>query len=678
MTNIQGTRYKKQTNFKFQIPKLVIGSWLMIIFWLLFFGCWSLVHALSGVASDPSNPLFNARQLGMGGLSISFAHDANGVFTNPAELTNLEFPQLTTSSRRLLMDETQYLLLGWAVPTSYGTFGLGYVSMGTSGSIPTMLDPATQRIIQNPSIEVGSYNNTVLAVSYSRNLTTPIKLAIGGNLKFFNQALSGGFNEQGTGMSLDLGLNYQVLSWLTAGSVLQNVLGGSVKWASSEDKISNYYKMGAAANILGPTAEALIYHPQNLRAGLELDLPNNVLASSNSMLFHFGLEYSPFKNLFLRAGLNQESAGTGLTFGVGIVNGGFRFDYAYVARQGLPGDNPHYFSLSYVGERVVTSSRQLKRLESALKFLEPKDRSITDRDTIPITAEAKAKKIYDEKTVWTVTAISSTFEVKEVFELEDLKTVYLNGIKIEQTGTIETSASLSLGRNVFRIDGYYPAEVLAGKITPEVFAASAEVKVLRFQPFADTPMNFWAIEPIALNVTLGLVKGYPDNTFKPEKGISRAELVTLLVRTLGASEETLIQSGASQIFKDVTPNHWAAKFVNYGSSLKYVTGYPDSTFKPNKVLTRAEGVTILARYAGLTEEVGTKEGPFPDLKPEFWANKYIMPAKTAGLLKYLEGKEFKPSEPFTRAEACEVLYRIPVIQKKVNEFWETGIVSGSQ
>jgi hypothetical protein len=316
-------------------------------------------------------------------------------------------------------------------------------------------------------------------------------------------------------------------------------------------------------------------------------------------------------------------------------------------------------------------------MESALKFLEPKDRSITERDTIAITAEAKVKKIYDEKTVWTVTAVSSTFEVKEVYELENLKTVYLNSIKIEQKGTIETSAPLSLGRNVFRIDGYSSAEVLAGKTTPEVFAASAEVKVLRFQPFADTPMNFWAMEPIALNVTLGLVKGYPDNTFKPEKGISRAELVTLLVRSLGLSEEAFTPSVTSETFKDIKPNHWAAKFIHYGSNLKYVTGYPDGTFKPDKVLSRAEGITIMARYAGLTEEA-TLTPPFPDLKPEFWANKFIAPAKAIGMLKYLEGKEFKPSEPFTRAEACEVLYHIPAIQKKVNEFWETGIVSGSQ
>ena len=98
-----------------------------------------------------------------------------------------------------------------------------------------------------------------------------------------------------------------------------------------------------------------------------------------------------------------------------------------------------------------------------------------------------------------------------------MKPVYANGIKIDQVGTIELSSSLNMGRNVFEIMGFTFPEVMAGRTTPEVFSGSGEVRVLRFKPFSDTPMNHWAIEPIALCVTLGLVKGYPDKTFKPEK-----------------------------------------------------------------------------------------------------------------------------------------------------------------
>ena len=206
------------------------------------------------------------------------------------------------------------------------------------------------------------------------------------------------------------------------------------------------------------------------------------------------------------------------------------------------------------------------------------------------------------------------------------------------SGTFEAVESLGGGRNIFR---------LYGQVSGETLTASAELKVLRIVPFDDVPMSFWAADPIYLNAVLGIVNGYPDNTFKPEKGITRAELVTLLVKSLGTPQATLDGIGTDEVFSDVKYTHWAHKHITHGNSLRYVTGYPDGTFKPNKVLTRAEGITILARYAGLTEEANVAGAPFPDLTPGFWANKYIVPAKQAGLLNYLSGKEFEFKKEFT-------------------------------
>jgi len=623
--------------------------------------------ALNGVATDPSRDQFGARQLGMGGVGAAFGGDANAIFSAPASLTGLEFPQLTAASRKLLLDETQYSLLGWAMPTDHGTFGIGYIGMGAGGSLPTYLDPATGRILQNPSQEVGGYENSVIALSFCREIVTPVKMALGGNLKIFNQSLAGGsYNDRGTGLSLDLGANYRFNRWLNLGANLQNVLGGGINWSGSQDQVGGYYKFGSKINVLGATEEALIYdRSQQLFAGVDIDLPTT--------LFHLGCEYFPVKNIALRAGLNQENGGTGLTFGVGTINGGIRFDYAYAQRSGLPGDNPHYFSLSYIGERVLTTDYKLLKKTAHLKFLHPRDRLITDKEESFVTAEAWAEKVLAKKRTWTVTAISATFEVQEVTTREDLAVVSFNGKEIKN-GTVEGYVTFHDGRNVIPLIGFTHPEIVGGDIVPTA-AGTAELHVLRIVPFKDVSIESWAIEPISLNVTLGLVSGYPNNEFKPEKGITRAELVTLLVRSLGIGQEILDAKNAYEAFRDVPKNHWAAKYIVYGSEMKLVSGYADETFKPNKVLNRAEGVTIMARYAGLTEEAGLTAAPFPDLRSDFWGNKYIAPAKAAGLLKFLAGKAFKPSEKFTRAEACEVLYQVPSVQKKVDEFWEIGIIS---
>lgn len=652
-----------------------IKNYLLIVVWLLLLGSWSSAPAVDGVGLDPSRTLSSARHLGMGGVSLGFADDASGIFANPAAMTGLEFPQLLAASRKLVFEETQYTLLCWSMPTDLGTFGFGYTALNAGGSPATQRDPATTRIIINPSQEATSFDNNVLAFSYSRNVRS--NLAVGGALKLFNQTLSGGVSSRASSFGLDLAATYMPLSWLSAAANLQNLLEGNLKWENgATDKIGGFYKLGCKLYIFGSSTEALWSGDQQLYGGIDLDIPHSAMSST---AYHLGLDYSPVKNIFLRTGLDMESGGSGLAFGIGVVNGGFRFDYAYAQRGGLPGDNPHYFSLSYIGERVLTVDHKLKKKMPVLKFFSPRDRLVTDLDSVSVSAEAWANKIIDQKRTWTVTAVSATYDAFEITDPEKLAQVYLNGKPVEKHGTmevIERREDLKHGRNVIQLIGYTSPEIIAGKVTPST-VGTAELKILRVTPFVDTPVDLWAAEPIYLNVTLGLVTGYPDNSFKPDKGITRAELVTLLVRSLGITQETLDAFRTAEVFSDVAAKHWAAKYVNYGSTLKFITGYPDGTFKPNKVLSRAEGVTILARYAGLTEEAGVKEVPFPDLKPEFWANKYIVQAKAIGMLQYLSGKDFKPSDPFSRAEACEVLYRVPAVQKRVNEFWDTGIISAA-
>ncbi|MBU1867521.1 MAG: S-layer homology domain-containing protein [Candidatus Margulisbacteria bacterium] len=636
----------------------------------------SLCPAFAGSALDPSSTIYNARQLGMGGVALGLTSDGSDLFLNPSALSKIAFPQFTATARKLALDETQYSLAGWAFPTKYGVFGLGFTGLNTGGSIPTIRDPATGRVIQNPSQEVGSFDNSALVFSYARDLDSPDNIAIGGNLKLITQTLAGNANDRATGLTLDLSATYLYKPWLKFSGTLQNVLGGGLSWRGGEDKLGGYYKFSGAVNLLGEENSSLYKNEKTLVAGLGLDLPNAMPVSA--LLYHAGVEYEPQKNITLRAGLNQEEGSTGLTMGVGLYNSGYRFDYAFVQRPNLPGDNPHYFSLSYVGEKTLTTSIKPIKRAPFLKLNYPPDRLLTDRYYLVVSGEGWVTKVLEKRSVWKVASFGSTVEVQEISTIEPFSVVYVNNVPVKNPSSIEANQLLTVGRNITTVIAQANFEVVDETSTMSAETVTRQAVVLRFNPFRDTPMTYWAIEPIALAVTLGMVKGYPDGKFKPDKGITRAELVTLLVRTLSKPEATLIPYGENKIFKDVYPKHWAAREINYGSVIRYVTGYPDGTFKPNKVLTRAEGVTILMRYAGLEEEQFYTGSPYPDLPKNFWANKNILAAKTAGLLQYLEGKDFKPKAPFTRAEACEVLYRVPTVNRAVDYFWRTGKVSLSQ
>src|SRR5665647_1813849 len=81
--------------------------------------------------------------------------------------------------------------------------------------------------------------------------------------------------------------------------------------------------------------------------------------------------------------------------------------------------------------------------------------------------------------------------------------------------------------------------------------------------------SHWASEEIQSAVDLGIVKGYPDGTFKPDNAITRSEFFSLVNNAFDftvASEDT---------FTDVLTNAWYAPVIAKAKAAGYITGYPD-------------------------------------------------------------------------------------------------------
>ncbi|HTY12632.1 MAG TPA: hypothetical protein VMD02_00425, partial [Candidatus Omnitrophota bacterium] len=307
-------------------------------------------NADPGTAVDISRTIYSGRIMGMGGAHVGLSNDGEGMFTNPSGLADLEFPQVTGLARNLMLDQTAYSVGSVAVPTDWGTLGIGYVGAQTGGSLPTARDPGTGRVVVDPSLEALSQSSSVILLSYAQQIPWN-NVSLGGNLKFFNQSINGGGQfSHATAMGIDLSASYRPLRFLNLGANLQNFLGSGMSWDYGSEKLGGYYKFGAALNLYGPdTREAFMQMDQPVVADLDLDLPHDVAGGTAAV--HAGLEWTPIKMLALRAGLGQENGETGFTFGAGLKNSAFRFDYAYAPRPGIPGDTPHYFSLSYVGDR---------------------------------------------------------------------------------------------------------------------------------------------------------------------------------------------------------------------------------------------------------------------------------------------------------------------------------------
>ncbi len=102
-------------------------------------------------------------------------------------------------------------------------------------------------------------------------------------------------------------------------------------------------------------------------------------------------------------------------------------------------------------------------------------------------------------------------------------------------------------------------------------------------------------------VDLGVINGYPDNTFRPDGAVTRAEVAKMII-TVTQNQETSISNNV--YFEDVeASNHWAKTNIYIAATLGIVNGYGDWTFGPDGNVTYAEVSAMVIRAMGYDNDV---------------------------------------------------------------------------
>lgn len=101
----------------------------------------------------------------------------------------------------------------------------------------------------------------------------------------------------------------------------------------------------------------------------------------------------------------------------------------------------------------------------------------------------------------------------------------------------------------------------------------------------------WAKDAVAAAVARGVVKGYPDQKFWPDRPVTRAEMSVILAQAV-----KLPSSSAPLDFKDAQKvPQWAREAVSRVVSAGVIKGYEGNLLKPEANLTRAEMAAIIKR-----------------------------------------------------------------------------------
>lgn len=111
---------------------------------------------------------------------------------------------------------------------------------------------------------------------------------------------------------------------------------------------------------------------------------------------------------------------------------------------------------------------------------------------------------------------------------------------------------------------------------------------------------------------------------------------------------------ASAAFFADTQNNWAQADINVLSDQGILTGYPDGSFRPEGLITRAEFSAMLVKALGLSANAGGMQ-TFRDVPASHWAFPAIETIRSTGLVSGYPNGLFLPGRSISRAEAMAIL-----------------------
>lgn len=100
--------------------------------------------------------------------------------------------------------------------------------------------------------------------------------------------------------------------------------------------------------------------------------------------------------------------------------------------------------------------------------------------------------------------------------------------------------------------------------------------------FVDVTESHWGYGNIRIAVNKGIIKGYTDNTFKPDNPVTFAEAQTILVRALG--------------YEAVVTEPWPYGILEMSAKIK-LNNYLN--FDKNKIILRSEASVLIYNALGI-------------------------------------------------------------------------------
>lgn len=167
--------------------------------------------------------------------------------------------------------------------------------------------------------------------------------------------------------------------------------------------------------------------------------------------------------------------------------------------------------------------------------------------------------------------------------------------------------------------------------------------------FTDLDGYSWAEKEIMELYEKGVVSGDGDNCFHPERNVTRAEFIQMIVKYFG------INGSAELAFSDVSEQDWYYSCISAAVSAGIASGMSTDYFGAKEELTREDMTVILCRVKKFSAKAEYTELFADDANISGYAKDSVYTLKQLGVISGMDEGRFEPKGSARRAEAARII-----------------------
>ncbi|PID04969.1 MULTISPECIES: S-layer homology domain-containing protein [unclassified Sporosarcina] len=292
--------------------------------------------------------------------------------------------------------------------------------------------------------------------------------------------------------------------------------------------------------------------------------------------------------------------------------------------------NPENIHLSQAGYKVVMEAFHKSLMENYSWFA---------KDTLTVTAK-------DETTVelnWKPVIDTGMISTYQIFNEDKMVGEVLSPVLSYEITDLEPNKEYHFSVQAVNQNGKKSMQNLTTNYTID------KGPTVMFTDITD----HWAKDVIEMAAMKGIVSGYSDHTFRPEKSLTRAQATSIIVRALDLEPKS-----TKWTFTDLADYADSTKTDIQAAYDHGLVSGVNGHFMPNKPITRAQLALVLSRaYEVATGKpfTPTVAAPFTDIKKFSKDTQWAIAGLYQLNIATGDNGQFMPNQSTTRAHAAKMI-----------------------